>query len=149
MSTFVFGNDKWKPRTEIHNHPCCHKQANQETPTTKDGQAEFAAMTRKEERGVCVNCSSHQCLQSHKLKRSVGQSKIADVNLLSDELVTGKMCIGLLLIDFFFALTSLSSPSRIIITKKQMAHSCGTGIIATALGYAMKAKPGPGKTKFS
>lgn len=29
--------------------------------------------------------------------------------------------------------------------KKQMAHSCGTGIIATALGYVIKANPGPGK----
>lgn len=28
-----------------------------------------------------------------------------------------------------------------------MAHSCGTGIIATALGYAIKASPGPGKKK--
>lgn len=30
-------------------------------------------------------------------------------------------------------------------TKKQMDHSWGRGIMAIALGYAMNAKPGPGK----
>lgn len=44
-------------------------------------------------------------------------------------------------------LTSLSNPKKMIITKKNIAQSWGSGIRATARGYAMNANPGPAKGK--
>lgn len=41
-------------------------------------------------------------------------------------------------------LTCVSKPKRMSMTKKQMDHSWGRGIMAIAWGLAMKAKPGPG-----
>lgn len=43
-------------------------------------------------------------------------------------------------------ITSLSSPRKMIITKKKIAQSCGSGIRDTARGKAMNASPGPAKT---
>lgn len=43
-------------------------------------------------------------------------------------------------------ITSLSSPRKMIITKKKTAQSCGSGIRDTARGKAMNASPGPTKT---
>lgn len=40
-------------------------------------------------------------------------------------------------------LTWLSRPSNRSIIKKRIAQNVGSGIMDTALGYAMKAKPGP------
>jgi len=39
--------------------------------------------------------------------------------------------------------TSLSSPSRMTMMKKNTDHRGAIGIVAKALGYAMKARPGP------
>lgn len=44
------------------------------------------------------------------------------------------------------ASTCVSRPNMMIMMKKQTAQSCGTGIMDTALGKAMKASPGPVRT---
>lgn len=46
-------------------------------------------------------------------------------------------------LHFWSSLTSLSNPKKMIIRKKKIAHSCGTGIRATARGKAMNANPEP------
>lgn len=45
------------------------------------------------------------------------------------------------------ASTCVSRPNMMIMMKKQTAQSCGTGIMDTALGKAMKASPGPVRTQ--
>lgn len=45
-------------------------------------------------------------------------------------------------------LTCVSRPKRMSMTKKQMDHSWGRGIMAIAWGYAMNAKPGPGTQQY-
>lgn len=45
-----------------------------------------------------------------------------------------------------FGITSLSNPKKMIITKKKIAQSWGSGIRATARGKAMNASPGPVRT---
>lgn len=45
------------------------------------------------------------------------------------------------------ASTCVSRPNMMIMTKKQTAQSCGTGIMDTALGKTMKASPGPVRTR--
>lgn len=42
-------------------------------------------------------------------------------------------------------LTCVSRPKRMIMIKKQTDHSWGSGIMAIAWGYAINARPGPGK----
>lgn len=47
--------------------------------------------------------------------------------------------------QFVKRLTWLSRPRSSSMIKKRMAQRVGSGIMDTALGYAMKAKPGPGR----
>jgi len=44
--------------------------------------------------------------------------------------------------------TWLSSPRRMSMTKKRIAQTVGAGIRVIALGYAMKARPGPAKKEM-
>lgn len=86
------------------------------------------------------------------LRSTVGNKSMKDVTTTSMATnCTGKEWESALFkrVNLFFqvrvCLTWVSTPRRRIITKKQMDQSWGRGIMATAWGYAMNAKPGPRK----
>lgn len=117
-------------------HLCHHQKTNEETNTAYCQKKELASACVFEKCRKHVADSGNQSLQIDKLK----EEKRRFLYLLCEFHKKTNMN------RVSVSTTSLSTPRKMIITKKKIAQSCGNGIRDTARGKAMNASPGPAKT---
>lgn len=118
---------------------CHHQKTHEEAPDWDCQEEEFTSAWVLEDFGIHVADGRHQSLLVDKLKEGKKNWCEGDVGFFFFPKKKKS--------NTLFGFTSLSNPTKMIIMKKKMAQSCGSGIRATARGKAMKARPGPAKRR--
>lgn len=135
--------ESWADTLSAHpcTYRCDHYQSYQEADNADKEQQQLPAAAPSDQVGVEVSHWRHQRLQTHKLGDACGI--VRRWSMLSEQVMkVAWPCVYACV----RASTCVSRPNMMIMMKKQTAQSCGTGIMDTALGKAMKASPGPVRT---